>query len=363
MAREFLTLPTVRRALPLRRNVQCVAFAATAALVTTMLAQGIRVRLNTLDTWHYVAPLSDIGPDRLWELLQDSRFKYIAVVTFLVSPTGSNQTFNIPSSWNNLNNKVECIGGGASGGAQSGPTFDNCATGGGGGAYAAVSPLILTPGGTATYQIAATVAGVTNASNGNIGNDTWFNGASFGVSSVGAKGGSAGQHSASSGSASGASGGLASASIGTTKFNGGNSGSASASGQESASGAGGAAGPNGAGNNSTASTNANSTAGGSGDAGSGGSGGSPASGTGAGAGGNGTEYDASHGCGGGGGADRSDGDTTHSNAGAGGNYGGGGGGAASGGNSTSATSGGGAQGLIVVTNVTATIAIFSGVIG
>src|SRR5690348_2076838 len=40
--------------------------------------------------------------------------------TFITSPTGSLQTSTSDSTWNNANNKVECIGGGGSGAARIG---------------------------------------------------------------------------------------------------------------------------------------------------------------------------------------------------------------------------------------------------
>lgn len=349
MDRQFLT---IRRATPLGRNIRCVAFVASAALVTAMMAQGIRIRLNVLDTWHYVAPVEDIGKDRMWELLQNDEFKFIATVTFLVSPTGSNQTFNIPFTWNNFNNKVESIGGGASGGAHSG-NFSNCSTGGGGGAYSFVSNLVLTQGGTATYQIASTAAAVLNSSNGNAGNSTWFNATTFGASSVGAVGGSAGQTQSTGGTCPGAAGGAAGSCIGTAT-SGGASGTATNSARSSsASGGGGAAGPNGVGLASANVTDGAST-GGTGDNGSGGTGGAGSTGSTGNNGNNGAEYDASHGLGGGGGGGSTTGDTISASAGNGGNYGAGGGGASASGNSTGATSGIGAQGLIVVTTVPTT---------
>jgi len=171
---------------------------ATAALVSVMIAGGIPVKKHPLEPWQYVSPESAFTKGKLWELLQDSRFKYIAVVTFLVSPTGSNQTFNVPLNWNSGNNKVESIGAGASGGAGNGGNLlIGVASGGGAGAYSAQTNIVFTPGGTATYQIGTggTAVSQTNfgSVNGNAGGDSWFNGATLGASSVGAKGGGPGQ--------------------------------------------------------------------------------------------------------------------------------------------------------------------------
>lgn len=353
-----IILDKIRPARPLRRNVQCIAFMASAALAVAMVGQGIRVRLNILDTWHYVAPLEDMTPAQLHELLQHSEFKYIAVVTFLVSPTGSNQTFNVPPNWNSGNNKVETIGGGASGGAVASNTFA-MASGGGGGAYSAQTNIVFVPGGTATYQIgvggAAVSASGTVTSNGNNGGNTWFNGATLGASSVGAQAGQAGQ--ATLGNINGSSGGPASSGIGATKFSGGNSGGNSGVALW-ASGGGGAAGPNGNGVSSATPTQQSPSDGGNADnnAGSAGPGGAGGNATNAGNGGNGQEFDSSHGCGGGGGGCFSQVNGTFS-AGNAGNYGGGGGGCNVSSPFPTALGGAGSQGLIVVTNVPATRAL------
>lgn len=368
--RQFLTKP----ARP-SRNVQCIAFMASAALVGAMMAQGIRVRLNILDRWHYVAPLEDIGKDRLWELLQHDQFKYIAVVTFLVSPTGSNQTFTIPGNWNSSQvgpvgyaNKVETIaGGGSGGGAFATAGFISAdASGGGGGAYSAITNLVFVPGTTVTYQIGAGGSAIAQstvnaATNGNPGGATWFNGTSLGASSVGAVGGAGGTGDIGGGAISGGSGGAAASGVGSTRNSGGNGGSCGATGGGGivSSGGGGAAGPNGNGTSGGSATNGGTSNGGNADNNtvSGGAGGNPNGSTG----GAGTEFDPSHGCGGGGGGGiNASGSST---AGSGGNYGGGGGGAASDTPGPTATSGSGAQGLGVVTNIPATRAIWAGIIG
>jgi hypothetical protein len=137
--------------------------------------------------------------------------------TVLLRTTGSVLTWTVPADWNSSDNRIECIGGGAD------ASISFFRNGGGGGAYAAITNLSLTPGGSVSYRVGAASG------------DTWFNGATFGAASVGAKG------------ASNATGGQASASIGTTKFSGGNGGSASGSG--GGAGGGGSAGPSGPGAN------------------------------------------------------------------------------------------------------------------
>lgn len=278
-------------------------------------------------------------------------------VTFLTTPTGSNQTYNIPSDFNAANNNIQAIGAGASGG-HGDPNVDTADTGGGGGAYAKSVNLSLTPGGTATYQIGTGGAAVSAFStNGNAGGDSWFNSAAFPAAgqAVGAKGGSAGVNDATSILVSGSSGGTAAASYatgtGSVKNSGGSSGSADGTGGigiGSASGAGGAGGPNGAGVAGTGAASATGSAGGAGDNGSGGGGGAGnSSGSGSG-GGNGTEFDATHGSGGGGGGGmpRANNDT----GGSGGLYGAGGGAAYDLTRLLIGTaSGAGRQGIIVVT--------------
>ena len=188
----------------------------------------------------------------------------------------SGSSWQVPSDWNSSNNTVECIGAGN--------------RLGGGGAYAKISNLSLTPGAFITYQI-----GVDNPNAS--GAATWL----YSTSTVYAAG------------ATSSMGAAASSCVGTVKYSGGNGASASPW------AGGGAAGPNGAGNN------ASGGVGGSGDAGFGGAGGFNANG------GNGTEW-GSAGSGGGGGATKN-----------GGNYGGGAGGGGPSG------AGGGGPGVIVIT--------------
>lgn len=259
----------------------------------------------------------------------------------------SGSTWIVPNCWNNANNKVETVASGGSGAASStlGPTF---ATGGGGGSYSAQTNITLTKGASVTYQIgAAGTAVVDNSGTGTPGvpgNDTWFNGASFAMSSVGSRAGNGGVN-----GTSGGTGGAAASGIGATKTSGGRGGNRIAGGVF-ATGGGGAAGSSGNGGNGDDRTTPGATAGGQGDASSGGAGGiAPAADTLNGnSGGNGAEYGSSHGSGGGGSGSQS-GATIglFLTAGSAGTYGAGGGGAYA--RSGTATSGAGTQGLIVIT--------------
>jgi hypothetical protein len=275
---------------------------------------------------------SDIGENLSYDF---------ATVTYLTT-TGTSNTYNVPSDWNNLNNTVECIGAGASGGAIYKSTGVRMGTGGGGGGFGKKSNISLTPSGTTTYGVGVGgVARVTSTNGiavaGAAGGDTYFGESSYAAASVGGTGGGAGQ---ASGTLAALNGGTAGSGKGDSNASGGRGGNITTGSSNAVrTGAGGAGGPNGAGGNGTdtAGTTPVATDGGAGDAGSGGAGGT----LGAETGGKGTEYSASYGCGGGG---RGGGSNT---AGSGGNYGGGGGGVGT--NAFPATSGAGIQGLIVVT--------------
>lgn len=273
-----------------------------------------------------------------------------ATVTFLTSPTGSNQTYTSPSDWNSSSNSVELLGSGASGGATNFSTNAH-GTGGAGGSYASISNFVFaTPGTTAaTYQIGALSAAVSkgagNEINGNNGNPTWFNnasdpGAGSDNTKAGAKGGSAGL--AGTGAKAGGVGGVTATSWGQTKFAGGNGGAFTGGSTGTGGlGAGGAAGPSGDGGQGVDSASSSLlivTDGGTANNG------TTAGGSGSGAEGvSGTEWDGSHGSGSGG-----SGSTTDSDGGNGANYGGGGGGSQRPLTGT-VLSGSGAQGIIVVT--------------
>lgn len=253
-------------------------------------------------------------------------------VLFLTS-SGLN-SWTVPSDWNPVSNRIECIGAGGSGAA-----IGNNAVGGGGGAYATITNISLTAGSAINYFIGAGGPSKSTNTDGTAGEDTFFNSSSFPTSgtAVGAKGGAGGLRTGAAtlggqSSACYASGGSSNNAFsgGTATFTGGN--------QQNSGG--GAAGPNG---NGIASS---SNAGGAADAGIGGAGGTSGSPTG----GAGTEWTANKdpnnpdgttaGSGGGGWGTASAGGT----AGTGGFYGGGGGG-----NHNSGTSGAGKNGIIVIT--------------
>lgn len=298
---------------------------------------------------HHERPLWDL-PVPAWRPDMGEVLVYdFAIVTFLTSPTGSNQTFNIPADWSTTNT-VEAIGGGAAG--RNTINFSDGRAGGAGGDYAKSVNLTLTPGGTLTYRIGA--AGTVSVNNpSNSGGDTWFNGTIFPTTgqAVGARGG-AGDDDV--GAAAGNTANDYATGTGNAKFAGGGSGQANG-GSPSAnggSGGGGAGGPSGAGSTSAASGVSGSTGGAADNSTvAGGTAANPGN-----IGNSGTEFDASHGCGSGGG-----GANGNSAGGAGGLYGGGGGGAGANGTSSSNNGGAGAQGIIVVTYTDLTILMGAGV--
>jgi hypothetical protein len=312
------------------------------------------------------------------------------MTTVFLTTTGSG-TWTVPSDWNNASNSIEVIG--AGGGGAGG----NWGGAGGGGAYSKIINLSLTVGASITIQVGVGGAGATTVGGtASAGGDTWFNGASLGVSSVGAKGGSGADA-----AGNGGTGGASASGVGTTKFSGGDggacpgfgggggggaagpSGAGAAGGSSSGnggSGGGGASGGvaatgtannanpgtaggnnslgagGGAGSSSTSSNGADGTAGGGGGGGAGNAAGTSTSA--GGAGGPGTDWDSTHGAGGGaGGSGRATTGTAPAGS-TGGLYGGGGSGA---GATTGAPGGSGAQGIIVIqytpaggTTVTAT---------
>ena len=165
---------------------------------------------------------------------------------------------------------VHAIGGGGAGGAGDG---SNGGSGGGGGAYAS-GTVSVTAGVAVSIQIGA--AGGTAGADGT---DTWFKS----TSDVMAKGGQGGGLNSTAVSSTISQGGQASASVGTTKFNGGDGGVVQVSGNDYGGGGGGAAGPNGAGGSGGVGATAASGGGGGADGGTSASGvtaGSPGGGTG-----------------------------------------------------------------------------------
>ena len=171
----------------------------------------------------------------------------------------SGTSWTVPSDWSNTNT-IETIGGGG-GGQTANVTFSG--SGGGGGGYSQISNLTGLSG-SVTVQVG------TAGSAGVAGGDTWFNGATLGGSSVGAKGGGGG------GDNSGGGGGASGGGLGTTKHSGGTGGAPGGSNPYSGSGGGGAAGPNGdGGTGGGLSNNPTNGAGGGGGNGNGGTGVSP----------------------------------------------------------------------------------------
>lgn len=267
-----------------------------------------------------------------------------ATVTFLTASPGVNLTYTSPIDWSNTNNKVEVLGGGATGGA-GGST--GIGYGGGGTAFAGIANFTFAVPGTttATYNIAnkqvrGGVAVTTDTQGGYAGNRSWFNGATFAAASVAADGGGRNNH------GTWYAGGLAANCIGTTKFSGGDNGDAAAA---SASGGGGAAGPLGVGGKGlTAPANGHSGGGNS-------NGGFDAAQTGPSQhGNNGTYWDATHGCGSGAGGQINAGTSFN-----GGNYGGGGGGVGINWGFGTIFPGDGQQGMIVVTYTPASLRIMN----
>lgn len=277
-----------------------------------------------------------------------------ATVTFLTTPTGSNQTYNVPNDWNNSNNSIECLGAGGSAAALRHVNIGiRYASGGGGGGYGVYTNLSLTAGGTATYQIGTGGTAVTSTVaqtgvNGNAGGDTWFNGTTYAGASVGGIGGGGGNWSVTTSVNGGTGGG----GKGTSSNSGGRGGDITGTGGfRCMTGGGGAAGGSGAGGNGedVSPTTATATAGGTGDNGAGGAGGAGTTGGSATGvnGGNGTEWSASYGSGGGGGGLTVGSFGSAVTGGSGGTYGAGGG--AAGCIGFDATSGAGTNGIIVIT--------------
>ena len=314
--------------------------------------------LNGTLAWE--RPLWDLSTPSWYPGLGEHVTYYFATQVIKTTPTGSS-SYTIPADWSAVNN-IDTIGGGGSGSAANMTGGGNSiGLGGGGGAWSrATNATKFGESQIVTVSIGIGGAGITTANNttvavsGNAGGDTWFGDTTLaGANTVsGAKGGSATTAIISATQNTvypGTSGGVGTSGVGTTRNNGGGSGSVqnTGTGGGSASGGGGAGGLNGAGVTSAnvVTSGAATSAGGSGDNGSGGAGGTAGTGTNtATAGGAGTEYTTA-GSGGGGGGNRG----ASGIAGAGGNYGGGGGGCSAQISTTTVTSGAGIQGAIVIT--------------
>lgn len=298
-------------------------------------------------------------------------------VTFLTSGAvydGSTQNWNVPPDWSSTNS-VECIGGAGAGftpisGVASG------SEGGGGGAYAKKSGVVLTPGGTTIYSIGA--GGWNQSGAGVSGAQTWFQDPATTVLAAAGRGGGNGDiggavadcvgdvkfaggngaYISSYGGAGGGGGGGPngkggdSAIIGMTGYpNSGGVGGGGNGGGESSANHGGSSTSTPGGNNFRGTGAGAGTPNGNGGAGTLGGGGGGASGLWnytAGIGGNGDDWDATHGSGGGGGGAGTYGTTDGGWGNYGGLYGGGGGGGGYG-SSTSGSGYPGGQGIVVVT--------------
>src|SRR5262245_54615029 len=97
---------------PPRQHVRWVCFAASAALLSLMLAQGLPIRKHPFRSWQYLVPEKALSYAQMWELSKRPDFVYIGAALVLTTPTGSNQTLNKPSDWNNNSNSVELVGAG-----------------------------------------------------------------------------------------------------------------------------------------------------------------------------------------------------------------------------------------------------------
>lgn len=151
----------------------------------------------------------------------------------------SGSSWTVPADWNNTNNTIEVIGGGAAGGSYNytdgGETAGvyNPGGGGGGGAYAKKTNVALTPGASVSYEVGA--GGVAQAPQGSsphntasvswAGGDTWF----YSRNIVFANGGGGAYKSGNSSGPLGAggSGGSAALSVGDVVYDGGNGGQSS----------------------------------------------------------------------------------------------------------------------------------------
>jgi hypothetical protein len=176
--------------------------------------------------------------------------------TVILTTTGAVLSWQVPDSWNDADNSIECLGAGGAGvdGAPGDGGFGGKA--GGGGAYAGIFNVALSasPMPSIAYRVGAAVPG------GN-GEDTWFGDTTFAGALVGARGGQAG-----SGRTGNGQGGQAASSIGPLKFSGGDGGNGGVSGGGGG-GAGAAAGPHGAGGNGGAGQSGNANNGGGGGGG------------------------------------------------------------------------------------------------
>lgn len=292
--------------------------------------------VNQPDIWRLPTPMwhPDFGVDVTFEF----------AVTVTLTTTGTANTWIVPADWTSANNRIHCIGGGASGAvARAGTLAPRYAAGGGAGGYGSNQNLSLTSGASITYGVGVGGAFQRLTANGTLsgsaGGDTYFNAASYAAAAFGGVGGLGGSANVSNANANGGAGG---AGKGTFSATGGNGGNITAAGFYSkATGGGGAAGPNGNGVNgvNTATAAHGGTDGGAGDNSLGGAGGLAGQNNGS----AGTEISNGVGSGGGGGGNGIQ--TGSATAGDGGAYGAGGGAATGTG---TITSGAGRQGVIIL---------------
>src|SRR5262245_37489062 len=334
-----------------------LCFVASPELLRLMRQRGLPLGRNPFRPWQYLVPLELLAWHQLLELSEREDFSYIASAQLLTSPTGSNQTLNKPSDWNNSSNQIELVG--AGGGGASCNRTGNVATGGGGGEFGTTTQFNFS-GASITYRLGTGGAGVTPTAgatvdtNGTAGGDSWWNGTTQAGSTLGGIGGTNGTAGTGSAGRNGGAGGTGGG--GPTHFAGGRGGNytGTRAGASTATGGGGGGGDTAVGTNGTDTATSNTaTGGGAGGATGGGSGGaaSTTNGVAGGTGGNGTNFSSASGAGGGGGGGRWANNSAQ-NAGPGGNYGGGGGAAVNngsgGGGSTQAISKAGIQGVIFV---------------
>lgn len=291
---------------------------------------------------------ADHGHENRWYLYArrfneaDVASQMVLAQTVITSNVGTTQTITSDATWtNNVNNSVECIGGGAHGAR--GASTSTSGAGGGGGAYSKIVNVTITTPGTTQYYVQVGKGGTWNTTAPDPAGDSWWTLTSPGTSfpssgtAVGAKAGAtlAALTTTTGGAGGGAGSAYASPATNSVKATGGSGGTAGAS-ATAGGGGGGAAGTNSsasAGTGPSAGTAGNNATGG---GGTGGSAGSPG-----GVGGNGTNIDGTRGSGGGGGG----GNAGPSTGGNGGLYGGGGGG----GGRSNGAGGSGAQGIVVLT--------------
>src|SRR5712691_941815 len=244
-----------------RDRIRYASLALGAGALGWLAWHGVFPERNPVRPDEYIIAEDQIDPHQWQRFL--SRQDVILALTFVFATAGPTTT--LPADFNTASNQINAIGSGT--GGLGGAAASGCAGGAGGnaGAGGAFAQIVNYSGHTAGQAVNVTVGA----------GDTVFDTTAILLAKA----------------ASVATGGQASASVGTTKFSGGNGGSASGSGPCSGGGGGGggggAAGPHGIGSNGANGISDSGGAGGAGDAGN------------TAAGGNGRRVDATHGSGGG----------------------------------------------------------------